>query len=247
MDQDLLNWRVEAACLSAWPGLVEVERGGWLLRASGGTTRRPNAANPLRADALMDEALIEGVEAFYAGHGMPTYFRVPDIAGAIDPVLEKRGYVLEGRTHTLFCDLADLAATGEGVTIATTASDAWLDARDAISGSTPDAAASARAIMAKIGLTCAYVSVVREGRIVSLLLGVQVGDLVIPESVMTDPAWRGQRLAGRCIAGLAQWALGQGGRALALQVDASNAAGLAAYRRMGLTRELYSYHYRVKC
>lgn len=246
-DEQPLNWRVEAACRAAWPGLAEVEQDGWLLRATGGTTRRSNSANPLSAQASTDIALIEAVEAFYAKRGLPAYFRVPDIADAIDPLLAARGYEAEGRTHTLFAPLSDLTLVeGEGATIAAEASVEWLEARDLISGSAYAAAITARKIMAKISQPCAYVSIQRERRVVALLLGVCTDGIVIPEAVMTHPDWRGQGLAGTCLSALARWAGAQGCEAMALQVEAGNAAALSAYRRMGFARELYSYHYRVK-
>src|SRR5438132_10736744 len=43
-----LQWRVEEACLNAWPALREVLLDGWLLRFSEGLTRASVITMPLR-------------------------------------------------------------------------------------------------------------------------------------------------------------------------------------------------------
>ena len=62
---------------------------------------------------------------------------------------------------------------------------------------------------------------------------------------MTDPARRGQGLGRRMIAALLYWARRHGADAACLQVQSDNTAAQALYASVGLTRNLYGYHYRA--
>ena len=94
-----LAWRVERTCLNAWPALRQVLLGGWVLRFSGGLTRRANSANPLGVGALDPDRLIAGCEALYRHQRLPTIFRLPSIIDATIDVpprgarIQRRGLV----------------------------------------------------------------------------------------------------------------------------------------------------------
>ena len=81
MNDAELAWRVEEACLNAWPALRQVLFGGWVLRFSGGLTRRANSANPLGIERSQPAGLIAGCEALYRHHRQPTIFRLPSLIG----------------------------------------------------------------------------------------------------------------------------------------------------------------------
>lgn len=245
--EDAFNWRVEAACRAAWPATCETVLDGWLLRASGGPTRRANSANPLSADAAVSDGLIAEVERRYARVGLASIFRVPSMIAAIDPLLAARGYALEAPTRTLLADLADGNPAAAGACRVTPLPDRyWLDARDRLTGSSAEAAASARAIIATIALPGAFASIAHEGAIASLGFAVRQDDLLILESIMTDATVRQRGFAKCCVSALLDWGCTQGCAAAALQVMADNDAALALYRGLGFTRDLYRYHYRVK-
>ena len=48
----------------------------------------------------------------------------------------------------------------------------------------------------------------------------------------------------RLLAAVNAWGAASGAEAVCLQVEASNPAGRALYARLGVTTELYRYHYR---
>src|SRR5882672_9844923 len=94
-----LAWRIEQVCFNAFPSLKQVLLGDWLIRFAPGISRRSNSANPLRADAPLDEATLATIAALYRGRGQPAIFRVPSIAEpGIDPMLAAQGYTKEGET-----------------------------------------------------------------------------------------------------------------------------------------------------
>lgn len=247
MSPDALNWRVEQACLNAWPSPAEVLLDGWLLRSAGGPTRRANSANMLHPDAVIDDALIDRVEAFYRAQGRPAMVRVTDMARSIDPLLEARGYTLDAPTRTLYSEMAELVLGDTvGVLVSARPEPDWLAARDAMISNDAAGRAAYRAVIGSILLPCGYAAVSHEERIAAIAFGVVQDDLLIIESVVTDPALRRMGFARRMLSGLLIWAKEQGAQRAALQPMADNVPALAFYRGMGFEHDLYGYHYRVK-
>ena len=83
-----------------------------------------------------------------------------------------------------------------------------------------------------------------DGEIVALAFGALHGGLLCVESVITDEGQRGKGYARRMLNGLFAWAVAAGARGVCLQVEAPNAPAIALYQGLGLTTELYRYHYR---
>jgi len=100
---------LEEAIVDAWPASETEELDGWLLRASGGPTRRANSVATLEVGtALPVEARIERAEAWYRQRGLPALFQLgPCVApGDLEHVLVARSYRKEGGA------VAALAAAG---------------------------------------------------------------------------------------------------------------------------------------
>lgn len=239
-DQDLA-WRVEEACLNAWPSPAHVLVDGYLLRAAGGPSRRLNSVNPLRG-AGAPEPAVAACERIYADLGRRAIFRVPGLAPDMDPVLDRRGYAVEAESCTLSRDLdAWPMEPDPGVRLAGAPSEAWLAARDAVNGAgTADAF---RATVAALALPRAFAAVGAEGEAVAF--GVLDRSLVVVESVAVPVASRGRGLARRAVAALLRWGRGGGATGACLQVQADNAPARALYARLGFG-ELHRYHYRVR-
>jgi ribosomal protein S18 acetylase RimI-like enzyme len=104
MDQ-LFNPRsLEERLFSAWPALHTTMCNGWLLRLSGGHTKRANSANPLNPlEQQVDFAqTISAVESFYQSHHQPCIFRITPLApDGCDNALEQAGYRLLDPTHVM--------------------------------------------------------------------------------------------------------------------------------------------------
>lgn len=76
-ESEALLWHVEEACRHAWPAAIDAACGAWLLRRSGGSTRRTNSVNPLRAaEHDVSTAFVQAIP-FYAGYSQPILFRLP--------------------------------------------------------------------------------------------------------------------------------------------------------------------------
>lgn len=241
-----LAWRVEETTLNAFPSLRQIIYRDWLLRFSDGFTRRANSINPRAARIDTLEADIETCAALFARSGQPAIFRVPEICDArLDQRLDRLGYSAEGRTLTLFGDLAEADTVSDtAAELLARPSHEWLQAMGVLQNRTPAQNAVFARIMDAIAVPAAFAALRQDGEITALTLGVVHDGLLCFESVVTGERHRGKGHARRLLASLNAWAVGLGARGVCLQVEASNAAGRALYDRLGLKTTLYTYHYR---
>ncbi len=238
------NWQVELACLNAWPAARQMLHAGWLLRMDGGTSRRLNSANLLSPDALCDQAALEAIQGFYACRRLRPIFRVTELARDIDDLLAQQGYVAEAHTHTLWAPLANLRGN-DGGAVTDIPAESWLTAHDRMSAADPESSARYRTTLANIVLQCGFARAEEQGEIKAVAYGALQGDLLIVESVLTDPSARNRGFARTCLGNLFAWAGNRGATAAALQVMADNEPALALYRGLGFNCRLYDYHYRL--
>jgi N-acetylglutamate synthase len=240
-----LVWRVEEACLNAWPALRHALFGGWVLRFSGGLTRRANSANPLGVDRADGDALIDGCEALYRRCRQPAIFRLPSlIEPEIDNRLMARDYGSEGLSLVLYGAIDAMPAAGDrAVRLWSRPPADWLTAMAALQRHTKQQAALYRRIVGALAIPAAFAALLDENGVAALAFGAIHDGVICYESVVTDPRRRRQGHARRIIASLAAWAAEQGATGACLEVEAANAPALALYAALGF-EELYRYHYR---
>jgi ribosomal protein S18 acetylase RimI-like enzyme len=244
---DDLNWRTEEACREAWPARAETVVDGWLLRRSGGRTRRTNSANPLRGKRGAPDAVIDAAETFYAGYGQTPLFRIPDIAAELEAEFDRRGYDWEGGTIHLYAGIDELSGDRGGqVAISPTPDEHWFAARFRVGTYDEIERRLFRDMTRLIVGDKAFASCGRNNEIAALAYGVISDGLLVVESVETDARFRQQGLGRRTVGGLIDWARRTGATAACLQVVADNAPARALYASLGFNRELYRYHYRRK-
>lgn len=241
MANDDIAWRVEEACQNAWPSPRQVLLGGWLLRASGGATRRTNSVNPLRAGPRDPGGIIAAAEGIYRGLGQPSRFRVPSIVAGMDRPLERAGYAAEGETITLLAELADHRPRDcAHVELSERPDDDWLALRSTA------ADPIFNAMVDSIVLPKAFAACRIDGQVVAKAYGVVHDRLLVLESVETHPEHRQQGYGALTVGHLMDWALTRGAGGACLQVVADNAPAQALYASLGFRTELYRYHYRSK-
>ena len=246
MGERALAWRVERACFNAWPALEDLPIGDWMARSGRGLYRRTNSANPLKARPRRIDASIATLEAIYGGWRMPAIFRVPSIVDpSLDGRLDRLGYRLEGETLTLFGALADLKdCVDQRVEILETPGADWLAAKASLSDLSPQQADTYRDVIASLALPAAFAALWIDGRIASLAYAARHRGLLVIEGVVTAGPQRGKGLARRMLSTLLASKVAAGCKAACLQVQADNIAALKLYGGLGLTTELYRYHYR---
>lgn len=243
MPEPALEWRVEETCLNAWPALREVLLDGWVLRFSAGLTRRANSANPLRPVSHVD---LRACEMLYRRLGLPTIFRVVSL---IDPLVDARlaeaGYTGEGESCVLYAPMDDIARGRDpDVKLLDQPAPEWFAAMAALQDHSSEQAAIYRRIVGQLAIPAAFAALSHEGNTAAVAYGALHNGLLCYESVVTDRRRRRQGWGRRIVHALADWAKDQGAVGACLEVEAHNAPGRALYAAIGLTRELYRYHYR---
>lgn len=242
MNRDFL-WRVENACWTAWPAAESKEVEGWVFRSSGGETRRTNSVNATSAARSVKEVL-RAAEGHYAQRGMPLLFRTLSFQPEFEEELTAAGFVPEGETCTLRADLSDEAPhQSASVESHSRPSAEWVADKLRLTHMSRDQERAYRKMLANLKVPVRFARVTHDGAGVSLAYGAIVDDILIIESVVTDPDLRGKGLARNVVGALMAWANNCGAEISCLQVVANNAPGHALYRKLGFGVELYRYQY----
>jgi len=240
-----LKWRVEEACHNAWPSPRQMLLHGWVLRFSGGHTKRTNSVNPLRWERREAARIIPAAAALYASVGQRLIFRLPDMAAEIDGELAARGFERRDDVTTLLADFAFVDPAPDGVELTLMPDADWLAAFQG-NGSHSDAnVALYRRMIDTIVPPKRFAAIRREGKVCAHAYGVIHDGLLVIESVATAPDYRQQGLGRAVVASLMHWAKEAGAEAACLQVVTDNLPARALYERLGFTRDLYHYHYRM--
>lgn len=234
---------IERATLAAVAPETLEEREGWLVPVDRGTVGRAKSAVPLQ-HASTDPGVIGRIEAHYAALGLPAAFRLataPCFEG-LRHELRRRGY--SARQPTLV-QLGTLSRMRE---VSSQPPAGTADAPDAAwttlflgEGFDPVDGASRVRTLSR-AQDSVYASVRAQGQVLAVGVAAFGHGWASVHGMRTAPACRGQGLAGRVLAGLAEAALQRRMAHVFLQVDAANIAAQALYRRAGfVTAWCYEY------
>jgi len=93
MDEKLID-AIESAALNAWPAPRQVMYDGWLLRFTGGESKRVNSVNVRHPSMLPLDEKIRFCELLYAKQGLPVIFRLsqPFTSEKVYFALDRAGY-----------------------------------------------------------------------------------------------------------------------------------------------------------
>jgi ribosomal protein S18 acetylase RimI-like enzyme len=238
-------WRVEAVCHKAWPALREVRLGDWMLRTAPGISRRSNSLNPMSGRATDIDAALAAAAPLFAEEGLPTLVRVLTLLDpAVDARLAALGFTGEGETTALYGDLPTSPTGGDDIIRLSRPDDAWFGGMHALQTHSETQAVAYRRVVQAIAVPAAFLRLTVDGEDAALAFGVMHDRLLCCESVIIAPPFRGRGYARRMMQALCAWATAEGAEGVCLQVVSDNDPALALYRGLGLTTELYRYHYR---
>lgn len=235
---------LEELNFNAWPALRTMHYDGWLLRCSGGQSRRVNSVNPLQSGVLDTECKIAEAEAIYQRWGRKAVFRLTPLADeGLSQKLAARGYMTEAPTFVQLATARPGKPSG-GMLLLERANANWFDAALQMRGLAGEDAILFRAQHEAVGVQARW-ALVRDGE-----QTVGVGVVAVERGwaglhgIHVAKAARRHGIARALSEGLTGAAYALGARRVWLQVEQANAAALALYASLGFTTA-YSYHHRV--
>jgi GNAT superfamily N-acetyltransferase len=242
--------RIEDAGLNASAPPQQRWLDGWILRLSPGKAQRARCVNAVATGYRpLSEKLAEA-QAAYRTAGLRMLFRITPFTQppGLDDWLSQRGWQRFDDTQVMVCASLPRSAGNaqpDDPDFEETSHEVYAHIVGEFRGTTmPGREAHAQRLLQSPVL---YMSLVLRSAQGQVLAGGQCaieGDLAGLYDVFTLPAVRGQGLSRRLCAKLLALARERGARVGYLQVDASNVAARAVYRRLGFG-DAYAYHYRA--
>ncbi|KIL39505.1 hypothetical protein SD70_19735 [Gordoniibacillus kamchatkensis] len=254
MDIDDIR-RLEARAARTWPAAENVPLGGWLLRASGGVTKRANSVLTA-GDEPSDGDWLQRVEAFYLSRGLTPTFQVTDGSPErLDELLDRHGYAKETPCLLMIAETETAAAVARDsskvrhedvrLQVSSHADDEWLDDFIRLEQFPPERLPFYQGLLERMPAGTRYFTLLQQRTAVAVatVVGEQGWGGVI--NVAVDERLRGQGLGKTLMASVAECCAEQQIDRLYLQVVANNEPAIRLYRRFGFI-PAYGYHYRIK-
>ncbi len=244
--------RFEELTLNTSPAIHQALYDGWLLRASGTDTRRANSATALQLSRLPLEEKIAFTEEWYRTQGQPAIFRLTEALAPpeLDVLLANRGYALEVETWVMTRDLTEGIPPGnyaipEGAKLLERSESEGLDDIHRMKAVSPALHAQDVKRQALWKGPQIFLSLKTAHGIASTgMARLEAGHLGI-FNMRTASKARDKGYASILVAYLLAWGLEQAATSAFLQVDQTNLAAIAVYRKFGFL-PAYAYWHRVQ-
>ena len=239
--------RIEEVSLNAWPALQHILFDGWILRFSGGYTKRANSVNPLFDSSMDVDEKVDVCERMYAERGLPCVFRLTPFSSppGLDRVLERRGYAKIDPTLVLYLDLEDHPVPPEpAAELHEERLDDWLALFCRLTESPEEKHQTHKEILHAIPGRRFLASLADSGQVVACGVGVLENEYFGMFDIFTHPQHRNRGHGAGLVAGLLGWAREHGATRAYLQVMRDNTPARRLYEKLGFG-EAYVYWYRA--
>lgn len=229
-----------------WRPLEQQPLGDWLLRASGGFTRRANSALVVGDAGMPAPAALDRVRRWYAERSLPPTVQLSATQTRTDLLeqLDAEGWRATGAARVMTAELSHvLRATAEAdveVRLDDAPDDDWLALYRHDTGALP---AVARDIL--VNHPAAVFASIRDAGACIAIARATVDDRWAGLFAVEVAATHRRRGLGRAVSTAAlRWASRHGARHVHLQVAVDNAAAMAMYDALGFSPH-HDYVYRV--
>ena len=242
-DQNLIE-AVEAAALNAWTAPCQVMYDGWLLRITGGDSKRVNSVNVHARSSLPLDEKIMTCEGIYQRFGQPCLFRLPEpfASPALRQTLANAGYVEFDPTHVLGRAIPASEDLPDGVVLRALNLQDWLEVRSWVSGIPLIRLVYHAKVLEVILPEKVLMGLFVRGKPAACGMGVVEGNFLGYFSIYTHKTWRRRDYACAMMSALSEWGREKGAAYGYLQVEGDNLPALRLYEKLGFKR-LYTYSY----
>ncbi len=239
---------LEELSMNAWPSIQTQLYDGWILRFSGGYTKRANSINPLYPSTIGLEEKIAFCESLYRERKIPAVFKLFGLEGqaGLEGELAARGYGKLDETAVMTAGLPSFrgeASPSLGYEADFTL--AWENAFIACNAIDPAYEKVLKEMLGKIAGKRIIASKTVEGRIAACGFGVMERGYVGIFDIVVDKAHRGKGIGREIVRGIMARAKEEGAETAYLQVLKGNTAAEKLYASLGFA-ESYRYWYRKK-
>jgi len=235
---------IETAALNAWPATRQMIYDGWLLRMTGGESKRVNSVNVRGSSNLPLEAKFHTCEGLYAVHGLPVIFRLPEpfSSQTLSHELLSRGYLEFDTTHVLGREINERGVLPEEVEVRRMAKEDWLQVRSWVTGTPLVRLIYHAAVLDVIVPENVLMGLFVGEEPVACGMGVVEGNLLGYFSIYTIKGMRRKGYGRAVMTALTGWGREKGASFGYLQVEGDNAPALRMYEMLGF-EEVYRYSY----
>lgn len=239
------DWKqLEAAAFACWPAREQIERHGWVWRASEGFTKRANSINVLTARPDDPAGLIAEGREFFAQRSLRPVFRLLSVVDntGLDAKLAEAGLA---KVEPSLVMTRQLAPDATRPIPGSTPVDEWMKAYRAVSDDENDPVhAKHRILLGRLPANHLFLVLTEQGRPIACGIGVIHGEIVSLLDIRVRPDCRGRGVGRALVSDILAWAAARGARWAMLQVVENNRPAVRLYTRAGFA-PAYGYFYRA--
>lgn len=238
---------LESVTMNAWPGLRTYILDGWIVRYSGGFTKRANSVYPLWNPAGKTEPLIECCESFYEIRDQAIVFKLTEESQptTLDDELADRGYRYTGETSVRLKHLDDgRGSVDEHVTLARGLPSSFVETYSHLWNLSEGHTEMFREMMRSSLCDLFSATLEVDDRSVACGLAVLDREFIGLLGIYVDESVRRQGFGEAITTALLMEGQTHGAKTAWLQVETENAEAGHLYESLGFT-EAYRYWYRM--
>ncbi len=235
---------IETAALNAWVAPRQMDYDGWLLRMTGGDSKRVNSVNVRQSSTLPLDEKIQTCERIYTQHRLPVIFRMPEpfSSNALQHELLSRAYHEFDTTLVLGKVINEGEDLPDEVEVRRMDKENWLQVRSWVTGTPVVRLVHHAAVLDVIVPEKVLIGMYVGEEPVACGMGVVEGDLLGYFSIYTRSIERRKGYGRAMMAALSGWGREKGASYGYLQVEGDNEPALGMYERLGF-EEVYRYSY----
>jgi len=236
---------LEELNFNAWPALHSVHFDGWLVRKTGGISRRVNSVNAVAPGTLPLADKVVQCEAMFSRWGQRSVFRITPLSEpGLEPMLLTRGYDVEAPTNVMLAPLVAREADVR-VTLADSFDPAWAAASARMRVLPEDEAAILESQHRAIAVPTLWASVRAGGTVLGVGAAAVERGWAGLHGIYVGKDGRRRGLARAISVSLLSRAHAMGARRAWLQVEQANVAAIPLYRSLGF-ETAWTYQHLVR-